>query len=559
MRLPLQSIRFRSGADVAMGILFWRRISRTGVSSAWLDIPPGQWVFNRHSQLVFPDLEQPRLMEVLPSITYGIQQTRATPQSWNDAKSSSDLGLSGKFGITSNITLDATINPDFSQVESDAFQVVVNQRFPVFYSEKRPFFMEGMGLFNIAGSTGDGNMRTGVHTRKIVNPSWGTKLTGTSGKLTFGLLSASDETPEDIGGRGDAVAGRSKLFTIGRATYGLGSSDYLGVIVVDTEHAGRYNRVVGSDVSLRFTGRQQFTSTFLSSHTGIAGGSGNQGVAAQASYSFNDRKYVFLTQIEHYEKDFQMDTGFYNRTGFTAGWAYAAVNLYPKDPSTAWLKRAFPFFWTRQGRDRVQNGDDRFYLTGMRFNFTRQGFLSVQQGIGGREPWMGQQYKVGGTNIFGNVQILRWLQLNGGANKGWSIFYDRTAPFQGKHRSLNLSVTLQPSQRLSQNVSMSTVRFNRASTGEHVYTVNIVNLRTTYQFNRRFLIRAIEQFDSSRKRVLTDLLASYEIVPGTVFHAGYGALIEKRGFENGAFVAEGGEYLTTTRGLFFKASYLHRF
>ena len=85
-------------------------------------------------------------------------------------------------GITSGITLDGTINPDFSQVESDAFQVQVNQRFPVFFSEKRPFFMEGMGLFNIAGTGGDGNMRTAVHTRRIVDPIWGSKLTGTSAR-----------------------------------------------------------------------------------------------------------------------------------------------------------------------------------------------------------------------------------------------------------------------------------------------------------------------------------------------------------------------------------------
>jgi hypothetical protein len=559
IRLPLQSIRFQSGKDVRMGILFWRRVSRTGVSAAWPEIPPGQWVFNRHAQLAIEELEQPRLIEVLPSITYGIQQMRATPQSWKSANSTTDAGLSAKIGITSNITLDATINPDFSQVESDAFQVVVNQRFPVFYSEKRPFFMEGMGLFNIAGTGGDGNMRTGVHTRTIVNPSWGAKLTGTTGKLTFGLLSASDETPEDIGGRGAAVAGRNKLFTIGRATYGFKEADYVGAIVVDTEHAGRFNRVAGGDVSHRLTPRQQVSATLLSSQTAIAGEPRKHGTAAQVSYNFNDRKFLFLSQIEHYAKDFQMDTGFYNRTGFTAGWAYTAVNFYPKDTSKAWLKRAFPFFWTKQGRDRIQEGRDRFFLTGMRFNFTRQGFLSVQQGIGGREPWMARQFKAGGTNVFGSVQILRWLQLNGGANKGWSIYYDRVDPFQGKNRSLNVGITLQPSQRFNQNISVNTVRFNRAPNGEHIYTVNIVNLRTTYQFSRRFLVRAIEQFDSSRKRVLTDLLASYEFVPGTVFHAGYGSLTEKGSFENGSFVSGAGEYLTTSRGLFFKASYLHRF
>jgi hypothetical protein len=416
-----------------------------------------------------------------------------------------------------------------------------------------------MGLFNIAGTGGDGNMRSGVHTRRIVDPSWGAKLTGTTGKVTFGVLSASDETPEDVGGRGASIAGRSKLFTVGRATYGLKQSDYIGAIVVDTEHAGRFNRVIGGDLSLRFTKRQQISATLLSSQTEIAGQPRKDGTAAQVFYNLSDRKYIALSQIEHYAKDFQMDTAFYNRTGFTAGWAYTAVNFYPKDTSKAWLKRAFPFFFTKLGHDRIQNGDDRFYLTGMRFNFTRQGFLSVQRAIDGREPWMGQQFKSGGTNAFGSVQILRWLQLNGSANKGWSTYYDRVNPFQGKQRYLSLGVTLQPSQRFNQNISVNSVRFNRASNGEQIYKVNIANLRTTYQFSRRFLIRAIEQFDSSRKRVLTDFLASYEFVPGTVFHAGYGSLIEKRGFENGAFVTSGGEYLTTSRGLFFKASYLHRF
>ena len=91
-----------------------------------------------------------------------------------------------KYGITSTVTLDATINPDFSQVESDAFEVEVNNRFPVFFSEKRPFFMEGLGLFNLAGTGGDSTMRTAVHTRRIVDPLAGVKLTGTSGRFTLG-------------------------------------------------------------------------------------------------------------------------------------------------------------------------------------------------------------------------------------------------------------------------------------------------------------------------------------------------------------------------------------
>jgi hypothetical protein len=552
MRVPLQTIRFSGGDEVRMGILFFRRFSRSGVSYSWPGMPPGLWVFDSPAQLVFSDLRPPRLVEILPSVTYGISQSRATPEQWNDALKNSNFGLSGKIGITSNITLDGTINPDFSQVESDAFQVETNQRFPIFFSEKRPFFMEGMGLFNIAGTGGDGNMRTAVHTRRIDDPSWGTKLTGTAGKVTFGLLNASDENA-------DGVDGSDKLYTIGRATYALARSDYIGALVTHTSNAGRRNSVVGGDLALRPSTPQSISATFLRSKTTLPSGSSSSGIASQVSYSYNTRRFSLSNQVEHYGRDFQMDTAFFNRTDFTSGWSFGEINFYPREGSDFWLRRVHPFYFIKQGRDERQDGNETFANIGVRFNFTRAGFLSVTQRRG-REPWIGQTFDTGGgINLNGNVQILPWLGLNGYLNTGREIFYDPVDPFQGESRSGGFTVTLQPNQRFNQRIAFNTVRFNRESTGERVFDVNIVNLRTTYQFNRRFLVRLLEQFDSSRHRLLTDLLASYEFVPGTVLHAGYGSLYERRSFENGQFGDAGGNYLTTSRGLFFKASYLHRF
>ena len=195
VQIPLQTLRFSGGDRVRMGLVFFRKISRIGISYAWPEMLPGQWVFDRPAHLLFANLKPRRLMELLPSVTYGVNQARASVAAWEPALDTANVGVSGKFGVTSSVTLDGTVNPDFSQVESDAFQVEVNQRYPVFYSEKRPFFMEGMGLFNIAGTGGDGNMRTAVHTRRIVDPNWGSKLTGTVGKTTFGVLNAQDDHP----------------------------------------------------------------------------------------------------------------------------------------------------------------------------------------------------------------------------------------------------------------------------------------------------------------------------------------------------------------------------
>lgn len=558
--LPLPSIRFAGGADVRMGILFWRHVSRAGVSYSWPEMPPGQWVFERHAHLVFPELVSRRLRELLPSVTWPLTQARATPDRWSRADGQPDVGLSLKYGVTSQVTLDATINPDFSQVESDAFQVQVNQRFPIFFSERRPFFMEGMGLFSVAGTGGDYNMRRAVHTRRIVDPAWGIKLTGAADRVSFGVLASADTTPEDVGGWGTTVSGRSKRFAIGRATYALGQSNYVGAIVADTEHAGRYNRATGGDLSWKPTTSQGLTATYLWSQTGVGTGATMSGSAAQVSYRYDTQRVLVATQVEHYDRPFQMDTAFINRTGFTSTFTYSELSFYPKEGNRLGVVRIRPLVLIRAGNDHLQGGQEGFVFTGVAVNTRRRGFFRVQYGHG-YERWAGQRFRTGEPlGAFGGVQLFRWLHVGGFFfPRSWATFYDSALPFQGRSAARGFDLTWQPNQHLSQTVSYNGVRFSRADSGAPVYSVDILNLKTVYQFDRRFLVRLLTQFDNSRPQWLTDLLASYEFVPGTALHAGYGALYERRQFEDGRFVENAGPYLTVSRGLFFKASYLYRF
>jgi hypothetical protein len=563
VQIPLQTLRFSGGDEVNMNLVFFRKVSRIGYSYAWPEMLPGQWVFDRPSRLIFSNLKPRRLVELLPSVTYGINQERVTGSTWGDADDKFNVGASGKFGITSGITFDGTINPDFSQVESDAFQVQVNRRFPVFFSEKRPFFMEGMGLFNIAGTGGDGNMRTAVHTRRIVDPIFGSKVTGTIGKMAFGVLNAVDDSPtEPFTIEGEPFNVANKVTTVGRATYGLGRSDYVGGIVTHTLHDGRNNFVAGGDLSLRRGAAHSMSATFLTSRTTDRADPDTTGNTAQASYTYATRRWFSLNQVEHYDRDFEMDTAFYNRTGFTGAWTFSELSFYPK---SSWMQRIHPFVFAKYGKDRVQDGDEDFIHTGIRFNVTRQGFFNFSHGRG-HESWQGTTYKVGSDfNFFANMQTLRWLNLSGNYRHGPSIFYDETDPFQGQSRSYGIGTTIQPNQHLSQNLEYETVRFTRPATGALVYDVNIVNAKTTYQFDKHFLVRMLAQYDSSEDRVLTDFLASYEFVPGTVFHVGYGSLYEK-GFGSVEPVPGGvnpidpsNRFLMINRGLFLKASYLRRF
>lgn len=558
IRIPLKSIRFKSGADVRMGILFWRRVSRLGMSASWPDLPRGQSIFTRYAPLHFKDLKQPLMLEAIPNFTYSLRQSRATPDKWGKADSKPDAGLTVKYGITSSVTLDGTVRPDFSQVESDSFQVEVNQRYPIFYSEKRPFFMEGMGTFELAGTGGDGNMRTAVHTRRIVDPLFGLKLTGNLGKFTFATLSASDRAPGQLDSS-DPNAGERKNFNIGRMLYTLGKGSYIGGLFADTEFGGGHNRIMASDISFHIGDHQNFSATVIGSNTLPLGGEiGQKGMAAQMSYGYASKRYEAAAQLEHYDRDFKMDTGFYNRTGITGGWAYSGINLYPNETRTSWFKRANPFVFVRGYRDRIQGGNDHIVVAGLRMYFTRQGMFRVHL-VRGREPWAHQLFDIRATELQGQAQLLRWLNVQSNLSLSRSIFYDSVNPFLGKEFYFSTSFTVQPNSRLNQSVSFTRDAFDRLSGSQRVYTVNIVNTRTSYQINKRFSLRAIAQCDTSRSRVLTDFLGSYELVPGTVAYAGYGTLFERRSWDGQQLLQGAGDYLNTQRALFFKVSYLHRF
>jgi len=559
IRLPLKSIRFKSGRDVTMGIMFWRRVSRLGQSASFPDILPGKSVIERHASLLLHDLKAPLTLELIPSVTYSSDQLRESPDRFGARDSEPDAGLSVKYGLTSSTTLEGTVNPDFSQVESDAFQVEVNQRFPLFFSEKRPFFMEGMGTFELAGANGDAVMRTAVHTRRIVDPLWGGKLTGQLGRVTFATLSASDEAPgRPFDDEVNPHLGRRQGFHIARALYGLGKNRYVGAILTDTEFASGHNRVVGGDVSLRF-GNHATSATFLASQSRSPDGTeARHGLGGQAFYAYETKRWVVVNQLEHYDTDFQMDTAFLNQTGATANWSFAALSLYPDAKKHPWLKRIVPFVFTKFVEDRVQGGTLKFVLPGLRVHMTKQGFFRVDAGWG-EEPWKQRLFPVRFVRVMGGAQYTKWLFVNVYTQFGRGILYDEENPFGGHSRKANVDVTFQPSSSFNQTIGYNRAEFDRL-TGEREYRVNVLNTRTTYQFDKHFFVRGIVQWDSSRKRVLTDLLGSFELLPGTVVYIGYGSLIEERQWDGTRLLEDaGGGYLTTRRGFFFKASYIHRF
>jgi hypothetical protein len=178
IRIPLKSIRYTHRDVVRMAVFFERTIARRGEhgSYPYLDPAQGYAFLPQMAPLEYPGLKRPLVLELLPAFTYAQKRVREGGELVKrpDAQ---EWSLTAKYGITPSLILDATVNPDFSQVEADAGQIDANLRFGLFFAEKRPFFLEGSESYNVTG-TSFGPLQTVVHTRTIQDPRWGAKLSG---------------------------------------------------------------------------------------------------------------------------------------------------------------------------------------------------------------------------------------------------------------------------------------------------------------------------------------------------------------------------------------------
>ncbi len=560
MRIPLRSIRFKSGKEVKMSILFERSVSRLGFIASWSEIKPGSGIFNIQAVMVFRDLKTPLNLDVLPSVVYGRNNERENFNSWGDADVFNDYGIGIKYGITSSITADGTINPDFSQVESDVFQVEVNQRYPLFYSEKRPFFMEGASIFNFS-TIPYGKIRTAVHTRRIVDPQWAAKLTGTMGKMNFGILAADDQFPglswdDEV----NPYEGKTAYFTIARGKYSLGGDSYIGGLYSGREFAGGYNRVVGVDFMYRLFTHHQTSISFMQSYSMEPEKvEDTKGSGFNFFYGYDTKPLFIKAAYERYGADFCMDSAFQTRTGINHGWFWIGSRLYPNPKKVSWLKLISPKFFTVLYHDYNTNMNDKVLALGTAIKFIRQGYFNIGYYFNS-ESWINQTFDQYYIEMSAGLQLTKWLNLAGNFIRGDRIYYDLVNPYLGWGTTTGIETTFQPSPKLSQYLGINYVDFYRKSNNEKIYEVNIVNSRTTYQFNKYFFVRAILQYDSYQNKLLTDFLGSCTIIPGTVLHLGYGALYEKRDWQQDRWVNNGFGYMhNMRRSFFFKASYLWRF
>jgi hypothetical protein len=258
-----------------------------------------------------------------------------------------------------------------------------------------------------------------------------------------------------------------------------------------------------------------------------------------------------------------MDTSFYNRTGISSWEAFASPRLFPGTKKTPRFHRIAPYIYAKYLHDTVTKMDDTHLTIGFDAQFTRQGYLSLRYKIIDKESWVGETFKKGGIGGSSGIQLFKWLNLHLCFDLDKYIYYDQEDPFLGDRFRLHTAATIQPNDKLNQHFSYQYLSFDRRADGERIYDYHIFLSRTTYQFNKYLFIRALIQYDSFQEVVLSDLLASFTFIPGTVFHVGYGSLHENRQWDrvNRRWEpdAGAGRYYQTSRSFFLKVSYLISF
>ncbi len=556
--LPLKSISFKSGKEVKMGILFRRNICRLSYTGAWPKSQLNRCILDSQAAAVFKNLKRQVKFEVLPSVTHSNNRDRVSETAWGESDKTTQVGIGLKYGITSSVTAEIAVNPDFSQVESDAFQVEVNQRYPLFYSEKRPFFMEGADIFNFWTYV-YGYFPKAVHTRQIVDPAWGAKVTGTVGKFSFGVLSAGDEAPGRSWDFGiNPNEGENALFGIARGKFSLGSDNYVGFLYTGSDFGNQYNHVFGADAGIRIAKRHRVRASFIHSASRddegnvTNGPTGNYGTFV---YTYGSKSFQWVGILEHIGRELRVDSAYLQRTGLNMARMWTAYNFYTNEKKITWLKRISPEFMADYIHDLNTNMDDYVLSTSLNFQFIKQAYFILTYQFT-RENWQGIDFDLNLVRATGQIRLTNWLRMAASFYWRQGIYYYGDPAFKGDGYITQFILDLQPSRKLSQYFRYT--HNDLSSSGDKLYNVNIFYSKTKYQFNKYFFLRAILQYDSYQKKLLTDFLASFTLIPGTVLHVGYGGLYYKGEWLNDQLIVGDGNLYNTKRSFFAKVSYLWR-
>jgi hypothetical protein len=599
VRVPFKSLRFQPAREQRWGINVTRQVQHSGVEDSWAPARRASASFLAQSGHLFglTDLRRGLVLELTPSVT---SRTTGSPSAtgWDYAGGSPELGASVRWGITNNLNLNGTANPDFSQVESDAGQFNFDPRNEVFFSEKRPFFLDGIEQFNTPNSL--------IYSRRIVQPVAAVKLTGTGLGADIALLSAVDDREVSRSGQDNPV------YNLLRLQRGIGGNSRVGLVYTDREEGGDYNRVGGVDGRLVFGEIYSALFQVAGSRTRASGVTTTAPLWV-ARVDRNGRTFGIRALMSGSDSDFRARSGFFPRPGLVRANLNPRVTLYGRSgglvenvtvdlnldgqyrygqfAESAGMQEEKAHFNTNatlrggwQVGASVLNeafGYPSEVYTGYRLELPRADGSGVDT-----VPFVGRR-KIPNRDYVLSLDTPEFAQFSGSAFVLWGHDENFFEWASGAISWLDLSLNWRPSDKLRFEARYQVQWLGRRTDGSTVNLQRIPRLKMEYQVSRPIFLRLVGEYTSERQDALRDetrtdapiliydpavgdfvratpfkhrsfrgdLLFSYQPTPGTVLFAGYGSTL--RDPVDSADPLRTG-FRRADDGFFLKMSYLFR-
>ena len=583
LRIPFKSLRFPSGAMQTWGLQIERKIQRTGYTDTWTDVRRASASFLLQAGAItgLHDLERGVVVEAQPFVTVAADGALdPVTGAFEREDADPEVGVNLRFGFT-NLSLDATINPDFSQVEADAGQISVNERFALFFAEKRPFFLEGIELFATPNQL--------VYTRRIADPLAGGKVSGKVGSFGIAHLTAVDD---GVDGGGDA------LFNVTRLRTDLGANSLAGLVFTDRSEldGGAYNRVAAADTRYVFGGMYYVEAQFGSAWTRDIDGRTYAGPIWRAEFDRTGRSWGFNYSLNGVDDEFETLAGFVNRNGVVSGRAFNRLTWYGErgglvetvtaffGPTRVWRYDGFLDDGAIEGEESIRSSVRLRGGWEVEAEVVR-GFVDLDPAdYAGLVTPDGDAFlpyhplgDVSGPRVEIGVETPTFQAFEAGVDAS----IGRVAIFpegsEGTGRTLSVDVTMRPTRGVRLFVTGALQEIHRRRDDSEFARTIIPRVLAEYQPTRAFFLRGVAEYRAERRAALQDavtgeplwrdgapvgavelngmrldLLAAYEPTPGTVAYLGYGAILEDREAFRFADVRRSQD------GLFLKLAYQFR-
>ena len=539
MSIPLRSLRFPDNSEQTWRIQFARNIPRYGEESYW---PPYsvdvEGRLNQTATLTgIRDVSPGNNSQIIPFLfarEVDALDLGATGGPKFGQSSEQDVGVDAKFVFNDSMVLDITLNPDFSQVESDQPQVTLNERFEVEFPERRPFFVENADFFAT-----DSNL---VFTRRIVDPEGGARFTGRAGNFGFGSILINDEAPGLNRANGDPLQGEKANVAILRGFMDISDQDRIGILLTNRDLADGHNRVASIDgrfkLNNNWTTQLQFVGTDSEAFDGSSETTGYQRniQVNRAGRTFSNHTHFIETT-----SDFRAELGFQSRffrSDSSGLHQRVNFNFYPENSNiNRWNTNLFGVYINDIGGDKIYSQVGPGVGVNFDTNIFNANYTEYSEtlrpkdfaGIMANRTYKYEDFSLGYTNT-----TLNTLSFSAKLRTGTTLNLvppAGTLPGIADTTRISVDMLWRPIDRLRISNTFFHTELETESGGTSIFTNDILRSNWNYQFTKEWSLRFIAQYDetdagpASRleddENLNFDLLLRYVINPWSAFFIGY--------------------------------------